>query len=91
MERLQLAGLRPQSYEHPLDSKALDALQNSGGFETLVRKVSEWGLERMLHVQLTGSHLKVSADSFPAPEFYIHHAARSRGYSLPVVALRRRD
>ena len=83
MERLQLAGLRPQSYEHPLDGKALDALQNSGGFETLVRKVSEWGLERMLHVQLTGSHLKVSADSFPA----LHAVAREAAANIDLPAL----
>jgi len=61
----RLTGLKPQSYEHPLDKKALDALQSTGGLETLVRKVNEWGLERMLRVQLTGSHLVVTEDSFP--------------------------
>ena len=65
--RRRLAGLKPQSYEHPLDAQALDALQNTGGLETLVRKVNEWGLERMLQVQLTGSHLRVTADAFPDP------------------------
>jgi len=75
MERLQLAGLKPQSYEHPLDKKALDALQNTGGLETLVRKVNEWGLERMLQVQLTGSHLKVTEDSFPELYALVREAA----------------
>lgn len=60
-----LAGLKPQAYEHPLDRKALDALQQTGGLETLVRKANEWGLERMLQVRLTGSHLKATADTFP--------------------------
>ena len=48
MERKPLLGLKPQTYEHPLDRKTLDSLQKTGGLETLVRKVNEWGLERML-------------------------------------------
>ena len=40
-------------------------LQNTTGLETLVRKCNEWGFERMLQVQLTGSYLRVNADNFP--------------------------
>ncbi len=60
-----LTGLRPQVYEHSLDKKALDTLEGTPGLETLVRKCNEWGLERILRVQHTGSHLLVGADSFP--------------------------
>lgn len=83
MQRLQLTGLKPQSYEHPLDKKALDALQNTGGLETLVRKVNEWGFERMLRVQLTGSHLKVGADSFPE----LHEVAREAAANIDLPSL----
>lgn len=65
MQRRALTALRPQSYEHSLDKRALDALQQTGGLETLVRKVNDWGLERMIRAQLTGSHLLVTADSDP--------------------------
>lgn len=65
MARRQLAGLRPQAYEHPLDTKALDALEKTKGLDTLVRKLNEWGFERLLRVQLTGSYLRVNADNFP--------------------------
>lgn len=65
MERQVLSGLRPQTYEHPLDRQALDALQGTTGLDTLVRKCNEWGLERVLRVQLTGSNIRVTADSFP--------------------------
>lgn len=65
MAHVKLSGLRPQAYEHPLDTKALDALQNTAGLETLVRKCNEWGFERLLRVQLTGNNLRVTADSFP--------------------------
>ena len=65
VERRQLTGLRPQAYEHPLDAQALNALQKTSGLETVVRKCNEWGFERLLRVQLTGSHLRVTADSVP--------------------------
>lgn len=83
MERRQLVGLKPQSYEHPLDKKALDALQSTGGLETLVRKVNEWGFERMLRVQLTGSHLQVTADSFPE----LHDTARQAAAAIDLPSL----
>jgi Zn-dependent protease with chaperone function len=64
-ERRKLTGLRPQTYEHPSDTQALNVLQKTSGLETLVRKCNEWGFERLLRVQLTGSHLRVNADNFP--------------------------
>jgi len=63
--RRVLTGLRPQAYEHRLDRQALDALQGQRSLETLVRKCNEWGMERLLRVQLQGSNLKVTADAFP--------------------------
>lgn len=60
----RLAGLRPQAYEHPSDTSALDALSHTPGLETVIRKLNEWGFERLLRVQLTGSYLRASADAF---------------------------
>jgi Zn-dependent protease with chaperone function len=65
MEYVRLKGLRPQSYEHPSDTKTLDALQTTSGLETLIRKCNEFGLDRLLRVQLTGSYLRATADCFP--------------------------
>ena len=61
MSRRRLTGLRPQTYEHPLDAQALNALQKTSGLETVIRKCNEWGFERLLRVQLTGSHMRVTA------------------------------
>jgi Zn-dependent protease with chaperone function len=61
----KLTGLRPQAYEHPSDAMALNALTHTAGLDTLVRKLNEWGFERLLRVQLTGSYLRATADSFP--------------------------
>ena len=65
MARQKLTGLKPQSYEHPGDAAALNALQNTAGLDTVVRKLNSWGFERLLRVQLTGSYLKTTPDSFP--------------------------
>jgi Zn-dependent protease with chaperone function len=60
-----LTGLRPQAYEHPKDAAALNALQKTAGFGTIVSKINALGVDRILRTQLTGSHLRVTADSFP--------------------------
>jgi Zn-dependent protease with chaperone function len=60
----KLAGLRPQTYEHPSDTTALDALTHNAGLETIIRKLNGWGYERLLRVQLTGSYLRASPDAF---------------------------
>ena len=73
MERQVLVGLQPYYYEHPLDRSALEALQGTPGLETLVRKVNEYGFERLLRIQYTGSNLKVTSESFPdIHETFIH-------------------
>src|SRR5579875_294394 len=65
MERQRLKGLRPQAYEHPRDRMALDALSKTAGFDRLVSRLNEWSFDRLLRVQLTGSYLRATADSFP--------------------------
>lgn len=65
MPPIVLTGLRPQAYEHPDDSAALNALRHTGGFEFLVKKLSGWGQERMDRIRLTGSYLRVTADNLP--------------------------
>lgn len=65
MTQQKLTGLRPQAYEHPSDKSTLDLLQRAAGLDTLVRKCNEYGLERLLRMQLMGSYLRATADSFP--------------------------
>jgi len=65
MDYTRLKGLRPQSYEHPSDRKTLDALHRQSGLERLIRTCNEFGLDRLLRVQLMGSYLRASEDCFP--------------------------
>ena len=64
MAPMKLVGLRPQVYEHPSDAAALNALTNTAGFDKFIQRLNSWGIERFLRVQLTGSYLRVTADSF---------------------------
>jgi Zn-dependent protease with chaperone function len=83
VDRQKLTGLRPQTYEHPADRQALDILQGTTGLETLVRKCNEYGLERLLRVQYTGSYLRVTADSFP--DIHAKVLAAAEIIDLPIV------
>lgn len=65
VSRRRLAGLHPRKYEHSSDRRTLEALEKTGGLDKLVRKCNEYGLERLLRVQLMGSYLRASEDSFP--------------------------
>ncbi len=65
MTPINLDGLYPQAYEHPDDTAALDVLKRTRGLDTLVRKINEWGMERLLRIQLTGSFLRITPDNFP--------------------------
>jgi Zn-dependent protease with chaperone function len=65
MKPVNLTGLRPQVYEHSSDKSALDVLSNTGGLDAIVRKLNAWGFERFLCIELTGSYLRVTAESFP--------------------------
>lgn len=62
---VKIEKLDPREYEHPLDAKALDTLQNTRGLDTLVKKFYDLGIERQFSIQCTGSNLKVTPSSFP--------------------------
>jgi Zn-dependent protease with chaperone function len=65
MELVKINGLNPKEYLHPFDAKALHALQNTKGLDTLVKKLYEWGLETWLKQQFLGSSLKLTQSNFP--------------------------
>ncbi|MBK8558081.1 MAG: M48 family metalloprotease [Lewinellaceae bacterium] len=65
MELLQLEGLQAAEYEHPFDAKTLNALQQTKGLDSLVKKLYDWGFEAWLKQQFLGSSLKLSSSNFP--------------------------
>ena len=65
IEKQLIRGLTPREYEHSLDKKALDALEGTPGLETLVKKFYQYGVERLVKIQYTGSNIKVYKNNFP--------------------------
>jgi Zn-dependent protease with chaperone function len=45
--------------------RALNVLENTPGLGLLIKKCNEYGLERLLRIQFTGSNLCVNPDNFP--------------------------
>ncbi|MCL6755363.1 M48 family metallopeptidase [Nostoc sp. CCCryo 231-06] len=65
MTRKILTGLSSAAYEHPFDRKALASLQNMPGVSLLLKKVNEYGIDRLLRLQSLGSEIKISSRNFP--------------------------
>ncbi len=65
MEKQILLGLEAHFYEHSFDRGALATLKGTPGLESLIREINQWGIERFLKIQYTGSNLRVTRDNFP--------------------------
>src|ERR1700759_4185612 len=63
--KMVLSALNPREYEHDLDRKALDALQNVKGLDFLIRKYNEHVDERIWRLINTGSNIRVTEQAFP--------------------------
>jgi hypothetical protein len=79
MDYARLHGLCPQADAHPSDKKTLDALQSQSGIETLIRKFNEFGVDRLLRIQLMGSYLRATEDSFPGLYRAVRESCEIRG------------
>ncbi|MTJ09091.1 M48 family metallopeptidase [Anabaena sp. UHCC 0204] len=65
MTRKILTGISSTAYEHPFDRKALASLQNMPGVSPLLKKVNEYGIDRLLRLQSLGSEIRVTPRNFP--------------------------
>ncbi len=65
MTRRILTGLSAEVYEHPFDRAALASLEKMPGVSLLLRKINEYGIDRLLRLQCLGSEIKVTHRNFP--------------------------
>jgi Zn-dependent protease with chaperone function len=65
MARKTFPNLRPDAYQHPLDRKALVALEKTPGLSLLLKKISEYGIDRLLRLQTLGNEFLVQPSNFP--------------------------
>jgi Zn-dependent protease with chaperone function len=62
--------LQAGDYQHPLDQKALVALEKMPGLPLLLKKISEYSIDPLLHLQVIGGEFQVNQRNFPK----LHHA-----------------
>jgi hypothetical protein len=65
MTRQILHHLRAETYQHPSDRKALAALEKMPGLPLLLKKISEYGIDRLLRLQTLGNEFQVTPRNFP--------------------------
>ena len=65
MNQQILHKLSPTEFEHRLDKKALDVLENTRGLSSVVNKFYDLGIEKLIKLQFTGSGIKVTQKNFP--------------------------
>lgn len=71
-----LTGLDHASYEHPFDQKALSALESTPGLDLVGKFITKNMVERVYTVQYTGSHLRITKDSYPQIYEYLEYACK---------------
>jgi Zn-dependent protease with chaperone function len=65
MARKIFQQLRSEDYQHPFDRKALVALEKTPGLSMLLKKISEYGIDRLLRLQTLGNEFRVNSANFP--------------------------
>jgi Zn-dependent protease with chaperone function len=65
MARKLFRQLRSEAYQHPLDGKALTTLEKTPGLSLLLKKISEYGIDRLLRLQTLGNEFRVHSENFP--------------------------
>ena len=71
-----LLGLDHSQYEHPFDKKALETLESTPGLTAAGKYVTKQTIERIYTVQYTGSHLRITKDSYPQIYEYMEYACQ---------------
>lgn len=71
-----LLGLDQSKYEHPFDKKALAALKRTPGIGLVGKFITEHMVERIYTIQYTGSHLRITRESYPMIYEYLEYACQ---------------
>lgn len=63
--RVELKGIDPAAFQHPLDRQASDKMKKVKGFDTFMSKFIEYGCERMMYVLNIASSVRVGPRQMP--------------------------
>ena len=75
--------LRPEDFQHPEDKAATQALSSLPGFDMVVAKLLEYGVERVLYLENVANNVRVTKAMFPSLNRYLGWASRVLGVDEP--------
>mgnify|MGYP002619654786 CR=1 FL=1 len=75
--------LDPECFMHPWDVQATRALRKVPGFETLTKKVMEYGLERVFYLENVADNVRVTDKMFPRLHRYLLWGCKILGVPEP--------
>ena len=64
-KRVELKGIEPVAFQHPLDRQATEQLKKVKGFDIFMGKFIEYGFERIIYVLNIASSVRVGPRQFP--------------------------
>ncbi|MBL8148854.1 MAG: M48 family metallopeptidase [Blastocatellia bacterium] len=64
-QRRRFPKIAPSAFQHPMDTKALEALKRVKGVDFVVRKVNEFGFERYLYINNIADNVQVNRHQCP--------------------------
>jgi Zn-dependent protease with chaperone function len=76
-------GLTAKDFMHPWDVKATAALHKIPGFDRLIAKVMEYGLERVLYLENIADNVRVTEKMFPRLYRYLKWSSSILGVDEP--------
>ncbi len=71
-----LPGLSPEDFQHPDDRAATQALASVPGLDTVVAKLLEYGVERVLYLENIANNVQVTPSMFPRLHKYLDWSCR---------------
>lgn len=89
MARKTSHGLSPETYQHPSDRKALAALEKMPGLPLLLKKINEYGIDRLLRLQTLGGEFRVTPRNFPKLHVALVEACQRLNTPIPDLYLYR--
>jgi hypothetical protein len=90
MTRKIFHSLQVEDYQHPSDRKALKALEKTPGLPLLLKKINEYGIDRLLRLQVIGGDFEVSERNFSSLHYALVEACQILDVSpLPGLYLHR--
>jgi Zn-dependent protease with chaperone function len=63
--RIELKGIEPVAFQHPLDRQATEQMKKVKGFDLFMGKFIEYGFERIIYVLNIASSVRVGPRQFP--------------------------